>query len=275
MPTATLVGSSPSKTTKPQPDPSVKGHKILVIPDSHAHPDYDNDRYDALGALIQEEAPDIVIDIGDFFDMPSLSSYDKGTKGFEGRRYKRDIEAGIDAQEILGDRMRKMSREPRLVRCLGNHEHRIDRAVNSSAELEGTIGTSDLESESFGWEEYPFQHPFFYGGIGFCHYFSSGIMNRPIGGINIGRSLVTKLHMSAVQGHSHVFDHSENTRPDGQKIFGLSVGCYTHRGMREDWNRGSEYMSWRGVVILGDIDGNGYYDDFRCITQRKMMRIFG
>ena len=34
--------------------------------------------------------------------------------------------------------------------CLGNHEHRIDRAVNASAELDGTIGIFDLKYKEFG-----------------------------------------------------------------------------------------------------------------------------
>jgi hypothetical protein len=36
--------------------------------------------------------PDVVVNIGDFADMPSLSTHDKvGSKYFEGKRYKDDI----------------------------------------------------------------------------------------------------------------------------------------------------------------------------------------
>ena len=31
-------------------------------------------------------------------------------------------------------------------------------------------------------------------------------------------------------------------------------------------------MWWRGVVILEDIDGAGYYDAIRTVTQRKLLR---
>jgi hypothetical protein len=34
-------------------------------------------------------------------DMPSLCTYDKGTKGFEGRRYKQDVNVTLDAQERM------------------------------------------------------------------------------------------------------------------------------------------------------------------------------
>ena len=59
--------------------------KLLIIP-SH-----DNDRFTWLGNLIFEEKPDVVVCLGDWFDMASLSSHDKGKKSFEGRRYKQDV----------------------------------------------------------------------------------------------------------------------------------------------------------------------------------------
>lgn len=74
---------------------------LLVIGDPHAHPSYDNSRFTKLGNFIAREKPQIIVCIGDMADMPSLSSYDKGTKGFEGRRYKKDVESVIDAQKKL------------------------------------------------------------------------------------------------------------------------------------------------------------------------------
>ena len=62
----------------------------LVVPDIHAHPDHNNDRADWLGKLILDIKPDVVVNIGDMWDMPSMSSYDKGTKGFYGRSYRKD-----------------------------------------------------------------------------------------------------------------------------------------------------------------------------------------
>ena len=54
----------------------------LIIPDPHSHPNHHNKRAEWLGALIADVKPDVVINIGDVADMPSLCSYDKGTKGF-------------------------------------------------------------------------------------------------------------------------------------------------------------------------------------------------
>ena len=49
----------------------------LVIPDSHAMPTHNNDRYEWLGKFIFDIRPDVVIDIGDSADMESLCSWDK------------------------------------------------------------------------------------------------------------------------------------------------------------------------------------------------------
>jgi len=255
---------------------------LLIIGDPHAHPDYDNSRFEKLGKFIVKAKPDAVICMGDFADMPSLSTYDKGTKGFEGRRYKNDVAAVIDAQEKLfaplkkyNDRQRKSNHKqykPKLHMTLGNHEDRINRATNSNPELEGAISIDDLQYKKFGWKTTPFKHSLTIKGITFSHYFTTGVSGRPISSTHVGHALVSKLHCSSVQGHSHMYNHAEQTRPDGQKIFGLSGGCYSHPYYSENWCRDTEYQWWRGVIMLEGLDGEGYYDSIHAITQRKINR---
>ena len=86
---------------------------LLIIPDAHANTDYDNERFTHLGKFIIKHKPDYIVCLGDFADMPSLSSYDKGTKGFEGKRYKKDIESCINAQEKLLDPLRRYNARKR------------------------------------------------------------------------------------------------------------------------------------------------------------------
>jgi len=255
---------------------------LMIIPDAHVHPDYNNERFRAVGRLLMEEQPECVVCLGDLADLPSLSSYDRGTKGFEGRRYKKDVQSAIEAQELLFEEMNRFNARkrrngkkqyrPRLVMCLGNHEDRITRAINSQAELDGTIGVQDLQYEGFGWEVIPFKKCVTIEGIAFSHYFTTGVSGRPISSTHIGHTLVTKLHCSAVQGHSHLYNHAEHTRPDGQKIFGLSAGCFSHPDYSESWCMDTEHQWWRGVVILEDLDGEGYYDGVRTVTLRKIMK---
>ena len=245
---------------------------LLIIGDPHAHPDYDNKRFTSLGKFIAKEKPDAVVCIGDMADMPSLSSYDKGTKGFEGRRYYRDVNAVLDAQDKLFAPIRKAKKyKPKMYMCLGNHEDRITRAVNSSPELEGAIGLDDLCYEDYGWKVTPFKKCVTIKGITFSHYFTSGVAGRAISSVHIGNTMISKLHCSAVQGHSHLYNHAEQTRPDGQKIFGLSVGCYSHPQYTETWCQDTEYQWWRGIIILEGLDCEGYYNSKRAVTQRSII----
>ena len=68
--------------------------KHLVIPDVQAKPGDDFNFLSWIGKYCAREHPDVIVQIGDFADMPSLSEYDKGKKSFEGRSYKKDIVTG-------------------------------------------------------------------------------------------------------------------------------------------------------------------------------------
>ncbi len=73
----------------------------LIIPDCQIKPGHDYNYLRAIGNYIVKKRPDVIVNIGDFADMPSLSSYDKGKKSFEGRRYKNDVVATQEAMNIL------------------------------------------------------------------------------------------------------------------------------------------------------------------------------
>lgn len=242
--------------------------KHLLVGDPHAHPEYDNDRFEALGNYIMDERPDKIICIGDMADMCSLSSYDKGKKSFEGRRYKKDVAATIDAQNRLfgplarynnmRSRNKKKLYSPQLIMTVGNHEDRIDRAANNTPELEDVIRVDDLMFYEFGWEVVGYNEHIILDGIAYSHHFATGVSGRPISGENIGKSLVQKNLMSSVQGHSHTFDHSVRTRADGTRIHGLSIGCFAHPEYVEGWNRATQHMWWHGVVVLDEVEDGDF-----------------
>jgi len=244
----------------------------LIIPDSHAHPDFKNDRYTWLGHLINDVKPDVVVDIGDWFDMPSLCLYDKGLKSFEGRRYMKDINAGLDAQDRMFSVIRKQKRKlPRFVRTLGNHEERINKAINRDPILEGTIGLGDLQSRHYGWEEYPFLHPVEVDGVTYQHYFTSGIMGRPIGGERHAQALILKQLRSCTQGHSHLFDYCVRSDVRGRKIHGCVVGVY--QDYHADY-AGPANRVWNpGVVIKRGVE-NGEYD-LEHISLKRIKEAYG
>ena len=236
--------------------PKPKGLHILVIGDSHAEPKVPNHRYEWLGRMVRDRRPDVVVDIGDWFDMPSLNRFDRpGSHRMEGQRYYLDIWAGVDAQRrfqiACGDY------QPRLVRCLGNHESRISRAVENDPQRQAVFGLHHLESERYGWEEHPFLEAVNIGGVAFSHYFTSGVMGRPIGGENPAAMLLKKQFHSAVQGHSHVLDYCDRKDSFSKKIIAMHAGCYFHHEM--DWAGPANQIYSRGILELHNVH-NGEFD---------------
>jgi hypothetical protein len=75
--------------------------KHLIIPDTQVKPNTPIDHLNWAGQYAVKMRPDVIVMIGDHWDMESLSSYDKGKKSFEGRRYTKDIEAGIVGMEAF------------------------------------------------------------------------------------------------------------------------------------------------------------------------------
>lgn len=238
--------------------------KILFLPDCQVKPGISLDYLRWIGEYIVAKKPDIVVNGGDFADMPSLSSYDQGKKSFEGRRYKSDIEAAHKGMEILlgpireyNDRMRKTRHAqyvPRLVGLYGNHENRINRAINNDAKLEGTLSLDDLRYKDFGWEMYDFLEVVVIEGVAFSHYFTSGLLGRPVPS---AVSLLTKKHMSCVQGHQQGLQIATGNKADGSPITCIIAGsCYLHD---EDYMGPQGNKHWRGVVMLHDVN-NGAFD---------------
>ena len=56
-----------------------KGHKIIVIGDTHDSPKIEQDRFVWIGKYIKESKPDYIIQIGDWASFDSLSYFQKNS----------------------------------------------------------------------------------------------------------------------------------------------------------------------------------------------------
>lgn len=252
------------------------GKVHLVIPDPHAHPDHNNDRADWLGNLILDLKPDVVVNIGDMFDMPSMAGYDKGKRSFWGRSFRKDLDAGLEFDERMWAPIRKAKkRRPFSVFTEGNHEHRLSRAIDMQPELDGTIGFNDFDLGRNYDEVIRYQGGtpgiIDIDGIHYAHYFVSGVMGRPIGGEHPAYSLLTKHFTSCTCGHIHVADYSVRTTVDGRRIMGLVSGVY--QDYESKWAGEINKLWWRGVVIKRNVE-NGYYDP-EFVSIERLRDIYG
>ena len=101
---------------------------------------------------------------------------------------------------------------------------------------------------------YPYQQVEIIDGIAYTHVFTTGVMGRPV---TSARALVTKKHMSCVQGHNQKMEIYNEYKADGTLITGLFAGCcYMHD---EDYlgPQGNNYF--RGIHMLYDVKEGGFH----------------
>lgn len=237
---------------------------ILVIPDTQVKPGVPIDHLKWMSQYIIDKRPDVIVQIGDFADMSSLSSYDVGKKSFEGRRYKDDVQSVIDAQwELLVPLMnlqesqrehKKKVYKPRLVMTLGNHDERVNRAVNNDAKLDGVLSISDLKYKEFGWEVYPFLDVVTINGIAFSHYFPTGTAGRPSSTAN---AQLRNQHMSCIAGHQQGLQIATGKRGDGTLLTSIIAGSFYLHDEEYLGPQGNNH--WRGALMLHNCE-NGSFD---------------
>lgn len=239
--------------------------RILVLPDCQVKATHSTEYLRSIGNYLIEKQPDVIVNIGDFADLPSLSSYDVGKKSFEGRRYKDDVAAVHTAMDnLLGpmneynQRQRKNGKKqykPRMVLTLGNHCNRINRVINDDPKLEGVISINDLKYKEYGWEVHDFLNVVVISGIAFSHFFTTGLLGRPCSSAAIQ---LAKKHQSCISGHQQGFQMHTAHRADGVRLTSIIAGsCYLHD---EDYLGPQGNRHWRGILMLNDVTPDGEFD---------------
>ena len=232
-----------------------KPQKHCVIPDVQAKPGVPLDHLRWAGEYIAEKKPDTIICIGDFADMASLSSYDRGTASAENKRYQYDLEAAHKAMELLMTPIvKEKDYKPRLVLTLGNHEDRINRYGNDNPALNGHVSVKDLGYEAWGWEVHPFKEVVKIDGISYTHFFYNHNTGKPYGGENLDTRLKT-IGMSFTMGHQQGLKTAMRELADGTRQRGMVCGSFYQHN--EDYRGPQARHEWRGILIKHEVqDGN-------------------
>jgi hypothetical protein len=230
------------------------GSKHLYVPDTQVKCGVPINHLEAAGNYAVEKRPDVIVLAGDWWDFPSLSSYDKGKLSFEGRRYRLDVEAGKAGMERFLAPIRKAKGyRPRIVITLGNHEARVDRAIQEHSVLDGTIGMHDLQLDAFGIESHPFLMPVVIDGVSYCHYFprsASGKVMQSKSGAPNALAQLRREGRSCVSGHTQGFDIA--CLPfSGRLQWGIQAGSFYQHQENYLTPQGQDH--WHGVVMLHEV----------------------
>lgn len=238
----------------------------VVIPDTQAKPGSPNDHLRWIGQYIVDhfkDQPIKIIHLGDHWDMPSLSSYDRGKKEMEGRRYLADIEAGNTAFAVLNQALTDLNNTRRRTKhagwhperyiLRGNHEDRIMRAVSMDAQLDGVLSYEQFNDVALGWIPVPFLDIKWLDGIAYSHYFYNPMTGKPLGG-TVDARLKTIGH-SFTMGHQQTLAYSLRYVA-GKSQHGLVAGaCYLHD---EDYKGPQGNAHFRGIIVKHEVEEGSY-----------------
>lgn len=234
----------------------------FVIPDTQVKPGVPTDHLAWIAQAILEYKPNVVVHLGDHWDMPSLSRHDPaGSQPMEGARYENDIAVGNDAWEkmfrpmferdehLKKNKMRRWLQEAHWLK--GNHEERVDRALYVEPKYSGMIGEHHMLTPGFTRHAYLKVHVV--DGVSYSHFFQNPHSHYAIGGSSDNR--LNKIGVTHVQGHVQGWLYGSRQFPTGARRHCLVVGsCYLH----DEAYRGRQGNGeWRGVVVLNEVrDGD-------------------
>jgi len=257
--------------------------KHFMIPDTQVKVGVNTDHLEAAGHYIVEKQPEVIVHIGDHWDMASLSSFDRpGSKKIEGKRYLEDIEAGNDAMDRLMKPLQRYNRQqvanrkkqykPHLVFCMGNHENRINRATEADARIDGLMTTEQFNLREHGWDVRQFLEVANLDGVNYSHYFvnPSGLTGHPIGG-TIDNKL-RHLGCSFTMGHQQQLQYGIKYTAEGRALHGLVAGSFYQHD--EDYlgpQKNKEH--WRGCIMKHEVaDGeyNPLFISMKYLLERYM-----
>lgn len=255
----------------------------LIIPDTQVSPGVPTDHIRAAGKYMCHVLPDVVIVLGDWWDMPSLSRYNT-PKEVEGKRVVADIEAGKSAmKEFLRplhtlNRKRKAARKrmyrPRMIFLTGNHDPmvRIPRLLEEYPTLDGAI-QDDCKGwlEERGFEVYDFLEIACIEGIRYSHYFQNmhSAKKGPLSGNIV--TMMKNAGFSFVQGHQQGKKCHSFKLGDGTSRLGIVAGSfYQHKESYEGPQGGN---NWHGVIVLNEVRDGGA--DIMEVSMDFLLRRYG
>ena len=203
--------------------------------------------------------PKHVIHLGDHWDMPSLSAWDKGKRRHSvTASYLKDMDSGNFAMQefwsIIKHKWPEYYDECTWVILQGNHEERRARALDR-CDWEYVDLIKSIDFDYSNWDMVvPFLEVAKIHGIEFSHYFQNTGSSRPIGS---ARNLLNKRHVTCIAGHQQGFDYAEMLQGKDKTIQAIIMGSsYFH--LEGYLNHNNHHF--RGTLVLSNLKGNDGFD---------------
>jgi hypothetical protein len=227
----------------------------ILIPDLQVRADVDYGQLEHIANYALHAQPDCIIQIGDWSDLPSLSTFDAGKLSGEGRRLRDDIQSVRDSVNLFMKPFRQYNKgrrkkyEPRFIITLGNHCFRLQRFMNDTPAFAGYFSNDLFGFKEAGFEVYPFLEIANVDGIEYTHFVQASCRGNPI---SSAAGLLRARHTSISTGHALKVEIAYHS---GTNHIGLIAGAaYSHR---ETW-AGQSDISKRGIWRKEEIRNSTY-----------------
>lgn len=241
----------------------------LVIFDTQIKPGDDLEFCTWMGNYAAQHRPDVIVFIGDWWDMVSLNVYEKpGSHRAEGVNLAQDLRAGHKGMQAFFAPIIQVQKHQRSQKkamysperhfTLGNHEERMERYLNDNPKLIGTVGYEDLLLDRWGIQMHDFLDPVIIDGVQYVHYVKNKNSNYPKAS---AKATIEQTMMSTIQGHKPGLDvyccFSDQTGRNAWSI--INGSSYVGD---EHFRRGSGNNHWRGIVHLRDVQNGDFTPQF-------------
>jgi predicted phosphodiesterase len=234
---------------------------VLVFSDAHDKPGTDQLRFTALGNLIAHSRPDVIMQLGDFMTMDSLSRWNVNKRlTMEGVRYKKDVQsarAAIHKMWLPVYNLQCSQREskkavyrPQVYWFEGNHECWVSAYLEQHPEMVGHIQLrEDLKlPQDWIWVPYP-QHVLL-DNIYYCH--APQNKTGAISSKYIADRVFEYYGKTTVFGHTHRRLISSSYRYGVERTDSINTGCFFEED--PDYAQGHPNDYWKGVMMIEDGD---------------------
>jgi hypothetical protein len=262
----------PIRPPKPSPKGGPRSH--LVIPDMQLKPWAPIEHCAWVGAYIADRRPNVVVNLGDMADMPSLNSH-AAAEELEDSTVLDDLAVVRDGVALLTREIRKpKGYRPELHITLGNHEGRLYRLVAESPKLRGIYGADPFGYIEHGWTVHDFLRPVVIDGCAYSHFFprgANGRITQSRRGAPSAATMAKREMKTSIAGHQQGLDMAVVHTGDGRTVWGIIAGsCYLHA---EDYLTPQGNAHWRGVLVLHDVNDGAF--DPMVVSMDFLWRRFG
>lgn len=276
-PTPALVEimQRPANISEPAPGP---GPKIMVIPDVQAKPGVPLEHALWAGKYAAEKQPDVIVQLGDLWDFPSLSSYDSAArKAADQTCVSKDIDAGNQWLQMFDEALGGY--KCRKVLLGGNHDcflgdGRPGRYTADNPWNKGLLDRAQFLDRILGWERHKFLDVVEIHGVLFSHFFPqnrNGQVMQTRRGAPSAEEQIRRMGASCVAGHKQGLDVAIHTMHCGMRRGVIAGSYYLHD---ESYLTDGGNNHWRGLLMLYDIRDGGNFD-LGEVSMRYLKRRFG